>query len=221
MNIRRKLEQQPESTCPKSWDSTRSFYELHSLDYASATVNLPVVPNLSRFVSRLKRGDRIVDLGCGAGRDLRAFREYLLDPVGIDYSFALCMIARHHSGVPVVNADMRNLPFKTGSFAAASAVASLLHLDRADIAGALGEIFRVLRRGGLLFTSVKSGAGEEQDNHGRWFTYFSPEEWSNHLDHAGFRLLDLQKNNERRSGELLSEDVTWISSTCVKPESSG
>lgn len=199
-----------------SVESTRLFYEIHSLDYAKATVDLPIVPTLSGFVRRLSKGDRIVDLGCGAGRDLRAFRECHLDPVGIDYSFALCKIARRHSGVPVVNGDMRKLPLATGSFAAASAVASLLHLSRAEIAGALAEILRVLRKGGFLFTSVKCGIGEEKDCHGRWFTYFSPEEWRGYLERAGFSALDFKENDERRRGKLLSEDITWISSTWVK-----
>jgi SAM-dependent methyltransferase len=216
VNIHRKYKQMKDDFRLASSDSTRLFYESHSSDYARATVDLPLVPILSRFARRLSHGDRVVDLGCGAGRDLKAFRRCLLDPVGIDYSFSLCKIARHHSSVPVVTGDMRKLPFETGSFSAASAVASLLHLSRSDIAGTLAEISRVLRKEGLLFTSVKYGVGETKDRHGRWFTYFTTEEWRGYLECAGFSLLDAEKNDERRRGALLSEDITWISSTWVK-----
>jgi ubiquinone/menaquinone biosynthesis C-methylase UbiE len=131
-------------------------------------------------------------------------------------STTLCKIARDYSGVPVVNGDVRALPLESGSFPAASAVASFLHLKRSDISGALAEIFRVLGNGGLLFSSVKGGIGEAQDRHGRWITYFQLEEWKRLLERSGFSLLEMEESYERRKGALLSEDVTWINSTCVK-----
>lgn len=197
-------------------DPTKAFYERHAVDYARATTDLPIAPILAGFARRLKRGDKIVDLGCGAGRDLRGFRECLLDPVGIDYSYTLCHLARQHSGAPVVNGDMRQLPFASESLAGASAVASLLHLKRAEIPSTLDEISRVLKPGGSLFTSMKHGAGEAQDSRDRWFSYFSAEEWANYLREAGFTMLEVKEDFEQRDVGALVEDIKWINCISVK-----
>src|SRR5208282_4104334 len=100
-------------------------------------------PALAEFVSLLGPGDKIVDLGCGSGRDLKTFKERQLRPFGLDYSFAMCVIARDFSGAPVVNADIRQLPFADCTFEGASAIASLLHFKRDEIPVVLREIARV------------------------------------------------------------------------------
>jgi SAM-dependent methyltransferase len=86
MTYRAKTEGKTGDARPNSFDSTRLFYETQSLDYARATVGLPPVPIVSGFARRLRHGNRVLDLGCGAGRDLKAYHESHLAPVGIDYS---------------------------------------------------------------------------------------------------------------------------------------
>lgn len=216
MSVRRKYEVSSSNIRPGWSDPTCMFYKNHALDYARATIDLPVAPMLSGFVHRLKRGDNLVDLGCGAGRDLKEFRESCLEPVGIDYSYPLCVLAHRYSRVPVVNGDMQQLPFANGSFAGASAVASLLHLYRTEIPNALGEISRVLNPGGLLFTSMKCGSGEQRDDHGRWFSYFAPDEWINYLQGAGFIMVEVKQDYERRGSSGLFEDIEWINCICTK-----
>jgi ubiquinone/menaquinone biosynthesis C-methylase UbiE len=175
-----------------------------------------MAPALSGFISRLKRGDSVVDLGCGAGRDLKRFRRHHLRPVGLDYSPAMCVLARRQSGAPVVAGDMRQLPFASEAFRSASAVASLLHLNRADIPGALVEICRVLRPKGLLFTSMKRGSGEYQDHYGRWFSYFEPEQWIRHLQSTGFTPIEVKSDYEQRENGFSTEQIAWFNCLCAK-----
>ncbi len=61
----------------------------------------------------------ILDLGCGAGRHLAAFRDHGVRVVGLDLSPVLLARARATaSGVALARGDMRALPFRDGSFAA-------------------------------------------------------------------------------------------------------
>lgn len=203
-------------TSPRSSEATRAFYEENASEYAKATLDSPMAAALSGFVALLRPGDGIVDLGCGAGRDLRSFRHYGLKPIGLDYSIALCSVARRVSGVPIVAGDMRQLPFERDAFRGASAVASLLHLRRNEMRRALTEIGRVLRPEGLLFTSMKRGSGEDQDRHGRWFSYFEPEEWADQLRVCGFEPLEMKSDVEQRGNSFSTEDISWVSCLCKK-----
>ena len=115
---------------------------------------------------------------------------------GIDISPKLIALAKRNvpRGLFVV-ADIRSLPFTTRTFDGICARASLLHLQRRDVPGALREFRRVLKRRGLLFIAVKEGRGSEvvvDTDYGyryeRPFTYFSRGECVRLLERAGFRL---------------------------------
>jgi SAM-dependent methyltransferase len=193
--------------------ATRAFYEQRASEYAASTLNAPMEPILSAFAARMPVDAKVIDLGCGAGRDLALFRARGLNPVGLDYSIALALLAHRHSGAPVVVGDIRRLPVVSGVFHGAWAAASLLHLRRAENLAALAEVRRVLRPKGLLFTSMKRGSGEEQDQHGRWFSYFEPEEWTSCLEEAGFDVLDAKSEHEFRRTNLSAEDISWFNCT--------
>lgn len=170
-----------------SWgDSTRGFYEKHAAEYAATTLKLSMRTAMDEFARDLDRGTLVVDLGCGAGRDLRALRARDFSATGVDWAFSIAAIARHYSGCPTVVADLRELPFKEAVFHGAWASASLLHLRRQEVALAIAEACRVLRPGGILFASVKGGRGEIRDREGRWFTLFEPDEWADLLAANGF-----------------------------------
>ncbi len=99
---------------------------------------------------------KILDVGCGSGRHLRSFRERGFHrSLGIDLSSVLLRDARA-TGLAVVRADMRRLPFADAAFELLSCFFTSFgyFATRDEDALALREFCRVIRRGGCLFLDL-------------------------------------------------------------------
>jgi len=68
---------------------------------------------------------RILDLGCGGGRDLIAFRAMNHEAIGLDGSSALCDLARRNSGCKVWHQNFLALDLPAAHFDGIFANASL------------------------------------------------------------------------------------------------
>ncbi len=109
-----------------------------------------------RFVP-VRRGDRLLEVGCGTGvvlRDLAAMAGARGRVVGLDRSATLLAMARRlcrgAPGAPITlrRADAARLPFAPGRFDAVLGITVILHV--ADAARVVAEMARVVRRGGRV-----------------------------------------------------------------------
>lgn len=174
---------------------TALYYDDNAAAYAGATLGLSMDVPLRVFSARLPLGARILDVGCGSGRDLREFRDQGYRPVGLDVSLGLARYAAQASNCPIVVADMLNLPFSDRSFDGVWASASILHIARSEMPRALREMRRVIKEGGVVFSSLKLGEGEARTSDNRFFTYVMPEEWRALLNESGFKNVDIEVDN--------------------------
>jgi len=171
-------------------EATMAFYEREARRYAKLTLRMSMAPQLAEFLRACPTG-RILDLGCGAGRDLRDMSAQGRDVLGLDRSHRLAVLARSVSGAPVVVADLLRPPISSGVLAGIWSSASLLHLPREQVPYAISEASRMLRPGGVMFSSVKAGRGEQQADDGRRFVFHELGAWGDLFERAGFRLLSL------------------------------
>jgi ubiquinone/menaquinone biosynthesis C-methylase UbiE len=106
------------------------------------------------LLGEARRGERVLDLGCGAGRFVAALREAGADPVGVELAEAALERARRN----VPGADLRlvapggALPLGHGEVDLAWCSEVLEHVP--DTVAFLTEVRRVLRRGGRLLVTV-------------------------------------------------------------------
>lgn len=141
---------------------TIATYDATSLAYARKFRNAPLDPYLERFASLLQPGARkVLDAGCGPGRDVVRLQALGLDVVGLDLSRGLIQQAKLVTEEPLVLGDVRELPLRTASVDGVWSCASLVHLEPAGICAALKEFRRVLRPHGALFLSVRHGTGTD------------------------------------------------------------
>lgn len=144
-----------------------------------------------RFVEEVGHAAPVLDLGCGAGRDTAWLAARGVRVVGTDLSAGMLAQARLRTGRPLVQADMRLLPFPAGRFRGVWCMASLLHLPKAEAPLALAEMRRVLAPGGALIVGLHEGRGEawEPSPYGpveRFFSRYSREEAAELLRSCAF-----------------------------------
>lgn len=171
-------------------ESTRAFYEAHAREYFDRTVSADLSSVYDKFLKHVKPNGRILDAGCGSGRDLKALRDRGFDPVGIDASPALAKLATEFSGATCFAMRLEDLKFDH-PFDAAWACASLLHVPKHNLLSVLRRLRRALVVDGMLFVSVKVGEGEQLLPDGRFFSYYTPDEFERFVAKAGFCIEEL------------------------------
>ena len=197
--------------------STIGFYDRSAEEYAAATLDLDVSGHLIRFAGLLPPGGRVLDVGCGAGRDLLSLRAAGLLPYGLERSRSLAAIARGLSGLAVEVGDLREPPYEPASFDGVWAMASLLHLERGETVSALRGLGGLLRPGGVLFASVKRGCGRVRDDEGRWFTLHDEDGWSRHLRDAGMEVIEVVGQPPAAQRTIGSVAPGWVCSLSRRP----
>lgn len=111
------------------------------------------------FLQVLYRTRRILDLGCGDGKDLPVFLSLGLDPVGLDYAEEMLEIAgRRCPRALLILADMRDpLFFMDGQFWGVWTCSAIPHIPRVELPGLLHDIWRILKKNGVLYISARQG----------------------------------------------------------------
>ena len=196
--------------------STRmaAAYDQVAAAYAAKNATMPpaYLELGPRFLVRLSSGLRVVDVGCGAGRDLAWLTQQGVEVVGVDRSTGMLAQARQHATGGLVQVDMRSLPFEDGAYGGVWCSASLLHLPKRDAPGALAEMHRVLVPDGPLLLGIQEGDGEGWEPSPydvpveRFFARYRPAEAEAMLVTSGFEILD------RRTG--VAPNRRWLTFLC-------
>jgi SAM-dependent methyltransferase len=198
---------------------TLEHYNQRAAEFWEGTRDHDVKQNIEALLRHLAGAPplRILDLGCGPGRDLAAFRALGHEPVGLDGSPALAAMAREHSGCEVWEQDFLALQLPAGRFDGVFANASLFHVPSRELPRVLGALHATLKPGGVLFTSNPRGGNEEGWNRGRYGVYHDLAAWRGFLEAAGFAELE----HYYRPPGLPLEQQPWLASVWRKQDRAG
>ncbi|MBN1873723.1 MAG: class I SAM-dependent methyltransferase [Anaerolineae bacterium] len=175
----------------------QSAYDQIAPHFARVNATMPesVGTAADQFLHMLPPGAHVLDVGCGHGRDIMWFEVRGCAVTGADLSYGMLAQARQIVQSPLVQMDMRNLPFCPAAFDGVWCNAALLHLPKCDVPRALAEFRRLLKPEGVLFISLQGGEGEGweplsyEHNAPRFFARYVPEEVMAMLAQCGFTIV--------------------------------
>lgn len=154
-------------------DRTIEYYEKNAEEFVTSTIHADVSGLYKHFEKYISPGCRILDLGCGSGRDSEYFAKKGYDVVAADPSPVMCDQTRRTANVPTILLKAEKIAFEE-EFDAIWACASLLHVHKEVMAETIYRLARALKHDGILYASWKYGDGEHYDD-GRFFSDYKQE----------------------------------------------
>jgi len=157
---------------------TLKYYQDNAQTFFDGTVNVDMSSLYETFTEHLAPGARVLDAGCGSGRDAKAFLEMGYQVEAFDASPAMVKLAREHTGLPVQLMTFADVEWKE-EFDGIWCCASLLHVPAVELPDVMRRLAAALKPGGVWYVSFKYGDGEREVD-GRRFT---------DMDEVGLRTL--------------------------------
>jgi SAM-dependent methyltransferase len=155
---------------------------------------------------------RVLDFGCGPGRDLITFKELGQEAIGLDGSERFVAMAREHSGCEVWCQDFLKLDLPAEYFDGIFANASLFHVPSQELPRVMRELYATLKPDGVLFSSNPRGDNQEGWSGERYGCYYDWPRWKELVTAAGFS----EVRHYYRPTGLPCEQQPWLASVWRK-----
>lgn len=186
---------------------TIEYYNNHAAEYCASTQYADMNACYGKFMKYLKAGGRILDAGCGSGRDSRYFLDKGFQVTAFDASSEMCRYASAYIGQSVLCRTFEEMHCQR-EFDAIWACASLLHVSKQEMPFIIANCFAALKDNGIMYASFKYGAAERITDE-RFFNDYNEQEIDGLFQKIkGFEILECfitgNVRKERSSGKWLN-----------------
>jgi SAM-dependent methyltransferase len=191
-------------------DLTLEHYNQCARDFRDGTRDHDVSQNIGALLRHIDAAApyRILDFGCGPGRDLRTFTALGHAATGLEGAAEFVTMARTDSGCEVWQQDFLRLDLPDAHFDGIYANASLFHVPSRELPRVLRQLRAALKPGAVLFSSNPRGDNDEGWNRGRYGAYHDWDTWRGYLSAAGF----IELEHYYRPTGLPFEQQPWLAS---------
>lgn len=190
------------------------YYDRNAERFAADTGDLDMSALHERFFRYVPAGGRILDAGCGVGRDALAFAQRGYSVLAFDASPEMVRIAKERTAgrVEVLRMNFDEIGWRE-EFESVWACASLLHVPADELPAIVRRLAVALRPGGACYMSFKYGSGERIAG-GRRFTDLTESDLNAMIYSTGLVIVDAWVTSDvraKRSGEY------WLNAVATKP----
>ncbi|WP_162984564.1 class I SAM-dependent methyltransferase [Poseidonibacter antarcticus] len=195
------------------YSHTITYYENNSSSLITQyeLANVDKVQNL--LLKTFSTNSKLLEIGCGSGRDAGFMIQNNYNVIGIDGSKKMIEEAKmihpelsqrlFHSILP------NNLKFDK-KFDGIYSIATLMHLSKNDLKQTIKNIYNILNLNGRFLMSVslfRDDIGENGfDKKGRFFLVLKIDEWIEICESVGFRIIETKINKDG----LNRDGIEWL-----------
>lgn len=175
----------------------QQYYNKHAKEFINNTLNVDLKPIYERFEPYLKKGQKILDVGFGSGRDSLHFDKKGYEVVSIDFAEEIVSRGKILLSNEVLLVDVRDMQYKD-EFHAIWASAVFLHLTEEEMLKAFENCAEALKMKGSLYVSFKYGDTEKY-RHGRYFNDYNEVKFSEMISSCEkFNISEMWKTEDAR-----------------------
>jgi len=195
--------------------STLDHYNTRAEQFYRDTCDHDVSQNQRALTQHIRTNPpwRLLDFGCGPGRDLQTFTAMGHQIIGLDGAEQFCTLARELSGCEVWQQDFLRLDLPHDYFDGIFANASLFHIPSQELPRVLQQLYDSLKPQGALLSSNPHGNNEEGWQRKRFASLHTPERWQGFMQSAGFTL----QESYYRPSHLPPAQQPWFVTVWLKP----
>lgn len=183
------------------------YYNKNAKNFFDRTINADMHDLYQKFLKHVPNQGRILDAGCGVGRDSKFFLSQGYDVLPFDGSLEMVKLTSNLLGREATHLLFQDIHFSS-EFDAVWANASLLHVPYENLREVMEGFHKALLPSGVLYASFKYGTSMRRTEE-RIFFDMDETRIEPYLKGL-FVPLEIWKSIDTRSHVVPSHDKSWL-----------